>query len=192
MTTGFSGTNDDRALLPLCIAQRDLPDLLHTNAAVLSCLLEPRNQEYVQAADADGHRLSVDGLLDTIIAHKSPGRPGISIILDAGAQVLEMENREFVGLWLSKMTDAKAGIFVSRKDEIMVLSRDGRDEKLSSSSFADNRAGCLVYLDEAHCRGIDLKLEATARAAVTLSPKQTKDQTAQGMHYKILSGVIRH
>ena len=180
MTTGFSGTNDDRDLLPLCIAQRDLPDLVHTNAAVLSCLLEPRTREYVKAADVYGRRLSIDGLLDLIIAHRSPGRPGISVILDAGAQVLEMENREFVGLWLSKTTDARAGIFVSKKDEIMVLSRDGRAEKLSSSSFADDRAGCLVYLDEAHCRGIDLKLEADARAAITLGPTQTKDQTAQG------------
>jgi len=38
-TTGFSGTNDSRYILPLSIAQCDLPPQLSTNAKVLSCLL---------------------------------------------------------------------------------------------------------------------------------------------------------
>jgi hypothetical protein len=40
---------------------------------------------------------------------------------------------------------------------------------------------CLVYLDEAHTRGTDLKLPLDARGALTLALHQTKDHTVQGM-----------
>jgi hypothetical protein len=36
LTTGFSGTNDWKRMLPLTISQNDLPGLSHTNAEVLS------------------------------------------------------------------------------------------------------------------------------------------------------------
>ncbi|KAK1708175.1 uncharacterized protein BDZ83DRAFT_768810 [Colletotrichum acutatum] len=39
-TTGFSGTNDSRAFLPLSVKQLDLPDQKHTNALVLEYLLQ--------------------------------------------------------------------------------------------------------------------------------------------------------
>ncbi|KAH6696404.1 hypothetical protein BKA61DRAFT_637227 [Leptodontidium sp. MPI-SDFR-AT-0119] len=42
-TTGFSGTNDSRYVLPLSITQGDLPPQLSTNAKVLDCLLRPEN-----------------------------------------------------------------------------------------------------------------------------------------------------
>ncbi|KAH9983718.1 hypothetical protein F4779DRAFT_624519, partial [Xylariaceae sp. FL0662B] len=45
-TTGFSGTNDNRTMLPLTIRQDDLPSLRHTSAEVLSYLLQPRNRGY--------------------------------------------------------------------------------------------------------------------------------------------------
>lgn len=40
ITTGFSGTNDNRRMLPLTIRQEDLPELSHTNAEVLTYLLQ--------------------------------------------------------------------------------------------------------------------------------------------------------
>lgn len=44
-TTGFSGTNDNRGLPPLTIKQQDLSSLQHTNAEVLTYLLQPRKPE---------------------------------------------------------------------------------------------------------------------------------------------------
>jgi hypothetical protein len=41
VTTGFSGTNDSRYVLPLDIKQLDLPEQKHTNALVLNNLLRP-------------------------------------------------------------------------------------------------------------------------------------------------------
>lgn len=51
---------------------------------------------------------------------------------------------------------------------------------LVATPFADNLAQCLVFLDEAHCRGTDLKLPQGAKGALTLALGQTKDQTVQG------------
>lgn len=52
---------------------------------------------------------------------------------------------------------------------------------LLTTPFADDLADCLVYLDEAHTRGTDLKLPASAKVALTLGLNQTKDHTVQGM-----------
>ena len=57
-TTGFSGTNDNRHMLPLNISQQDLTSLLHTNAQVLTYLLEDRNRGYCMIADHNGKRLA--------------------------------------------------------------------------------------------------------------------------------------
>jgi hypothetical protein len=53
-------------------------------------------------------------------------------------------------------------------------------EALHVSSFATRLDVCLVFLDEAHTRGIDLKLPRDYRAAVTLGPGLCKDKLVQG------------
>ena len=178
-TTGFSGTNDNRYLLPLSITQRDLPELLSTNAVVLENLLRPENNHY-HCAEKDGSRLNVDRLLDLIVAQHPP----IQAVLDVGAQVLELDNRSVAEHWLAKVpsssADVQAAVFFNADDELVVLGRDGTSELLMTSSFAGRLDQCLVYLDEAHTRGTDLKLPTKARAAVTLGPKLTKDRLVQG------------
>jgi hypothetical protein len=177
-TTGFSGTNDNRYLLPLSITQRDLPELLSTNAAVLRNLLRPENNFY-RCAERNGNRLNVNQLLKLVVEADPP----IHVVLDVGAQVLELENRGVAQLWLTMVTpqDAQAAVFFNKVDELVVLTRDGTEEPLMTSSFAGRLDQCLVYLDEAHTRGTDLKLPLTSRAAVTLGPKLTKDRLVQGM-----------
>jgi hypothetical protein len=54
LTTGFSGINDNRRMLPLTIKQNDLPGLSHTNAEVLTYLLQKRSRQYILAADPCG------------------------------------------------------------------------------------------------------------------------------------------
>lgn len=71
-------------------------------------------------------------------------------------------------------------VFDDRND-LSVLSRDGNLESLMVSPFAKQMDQCLVYLDEAHTRGTDLKLPTDYRAAVTLGPDLTKDRLVQGM-----------
>jgi hypothetical protein len=52
---------------------------------------------------------------------------------------------------------------------------------LLASIYAEDLGDCLVYLDQAHTRGTDLKISAYARGALTIGPNQTKDETVQGI-----------
>jgi len=96
LSTGFSGTNDNRLLLPLTITQQDLPQLSHTNAEVLTYLLEPRNREVSLAATSSKKRLTERQLLLQLYQHQ----PTIRVLIDCGAQVLELENKALIRLWL--------------------------------------------------------------------------------------------
>jgi hypothetical protein len=174
ITTGFSGTNDNRVLLPLTIEQQDLPGLLHTNAEVLTYLLQWRNRNYHLAVNRFGKRFSELELLDHLKER------GIRILIDAGAFILEMDNKTLVKEWLNKDYQAKAAVYFGSDNKAWVQYRAGKTMSLLSTPFADNLDGCLVYLDEAHTRGTDLLLPAEAKGALTLGPNQTKDHTVQG------------
>jgi len=97
--------------------------------------------------------------------------------------MLEMTNKQLVEHWLllRKPKDVAAGVFFSNADELSVLSRDGVVEPLYSSPFSQRLHECIIYLDDAHTRGTDLKLPRDFRAMVTLGPKVTKDRLVQGM-----------
>lgn len=176
-TTGFSGTNDNRYLLPLSITQNDSPEQLNTNARVLSYLLQPENS-YMHAKGEGGKRLKVEELLGVL--NKLEGEPQIRVLLDVGAQVLELKNYEVAEKWLEMVPGARAAVFFNDNDELTVMSRDKTTEALRISAFAKKLNDCLVYLDEAHTRGTDLKLPTNSRAAVTLGPNLTKDRLVQG------------
>lgn len=182
-TTGFSGTNDTRHQLPMTIKQNDLPSCHHTNAEVLSYLLETRNQRYVRMVDNSQRRLSEEGLLRKLLnPHDNWGplhNERIRILIDAGAQILEHNNKGLAQLWLKKDHEAVAAVYFDNDHRARVVWGKGKDMPLSASPFASNLEDCLVYIDESHCRGTDLPLPPTARAALTLGPHLTKDALAQ-------------
>lgn len=178
-TTGFSGTNDSRYVLPLSINQCDLPSQSHTNATVLRCLLRPENSFRHAVQQLRSDTLDEELLLQMVIEMEPPVR----VILDVGAQVLEWKNEEIVRRWLSRVPEsgAQAVVFFNDENDLSVMSRDGTIESFIISPFAKQMDQCLVYLDEAHTRGTDLKLPSHYRAAVTLGPELTKDRLVQGM-----------
>ncbi|OCL13648.1 hypothetical protein AOQ84DRAFT_413466 [Glonium stellatum] len=173
-TTGFSGTNDNKMMLPLTIVQDDhLPSLHQTNAEVLTYLLQDRNRQYIPAFGY-GKRLSEEGLLRRI------SKKRIRILIDAGAYILEMNNRDLVKKWLSMDTRAKGAVYFGSDNRAWFLYRGAEENvPLLATPYAENLEECLVYLDEAHTRGIDLKLPQNACGALTLALGQTKDQTVQ-------------
>ncbi|KAH9981617.1 hypothetical protein BJV77DRAFT_1146252 [Russula vinacea] len=136
-TTGFSGTNDNRYLLPTSITQEDPNFVLDTNALVLQYLLLPENDHYEY--------------------------PEIRVLLDVGAQMLELQNEELARHWLSLRPDVSAAIFINDSDHLTV--------PFISSPF--NR-----QLENAW--GTDIKFPRGMRAAVTLGAKVTKDRLVQG------------
>ncbi|KAL8785599.1 MAG: hypothetical protein Q9213_003253 [Squamulea squamosa] len=173
LTVGFSGTNDNKTLLPLNVLQNDLPGLSHTNAEVLTYLLQPRNRGYVPATDRRGRRIS-----ETAFLHMLHNR-GIRMLLDAGAQIIELDNFSLAKTWLTVDTEAEAAVYFGKDERARVVYRDGKNQPLAASPFLDNLGACVVYLDEAHTRGVDLKMPPGAVAALTLGAMQTKDHTVQ-------------
>lgn len=177
VTTGFSGTNDSRHLLPLFVKQLDLPEQKHTNALVLEYLLQPVNGvELITPVEAKEHTTDAERLLLTVL-HLDPP---VQVILDVGAQILEYENLGLSMEWLRLSDSSKeAVVFVNDSDELCVVDRKGRVDSLQTSPFASHLDVCLIFLDESHTRGIDLKLPMDRRAAVTLGANLTKDRLVQ-------------
>jgi hypothetical protein len=175
LTTGFSGTNDNRRLLPLTMHQRDLSELLHTNAEVLTYLLQRRNRQFIHAIDPNGKRVSEVGFLRHLKANR------IRVLIDAGAFVLEIDNQTLARVWLQEDEQALAAVYFGADNKPWVQYPTGKTIPLLATPFADNMENCLVYLDEVHTRGTDLKLPSDARGAVTLGINQTKDHTVQGI-----------
>ncbi|SMY26080.1 unnamed protein product [Zymoseptoria tritici ST99CH_1A5] len=174
-TTGFSGTNDSRALLPLDVHHLDLQSQKHTNALVLDHLLQPANSVSIMPHIGSTISNDVDRILDTVMSLK----PMPEVILDVGAQILD-GNRSVARAWLQLFGQEKdAAVYCNDEDELTVVDRQGVTEALQTSPFASRLDRAIIFLDEAHTRGIDLKLPKTYRAAVTLGAGLTKDRLVQ-------------
>ncbi|KAM0217473.1 hypothetical protein ACHAQD_007453 [Fusarium lateritium] len=177
LSTGFSGTNDNRTMLPLNIEQHDLPSLHHTSAEVLTYLLHPRNRRCILPQDVQiSAYLGRSSEMDLLNCLKAKS---IHVLIDAGAQILEMDNITLVEHWLRVDTYAVAGLYFDEDNKPWILTREGRKTPLLASPFADDLTKCLIYLDEAHTRGTDLRLPPDAKGALTLRLGQTKDHTVQ-------------
>jgi hypothetical protein len=94
--------------------------------------------------------------------------------------MLDLQNKELVLHWLGLNSNAEAGIYFDDHDQLTVINRDGTIEPFRSSPYREQTGKCIVYLDDAHTRGTDLKLPREWRAAVTLGMKVTKDRLVQG------------
>ena len=176
VTTGFSGTNDNRYLFPTSITQEDPLSQLSTNALVLGYLLQPENNHYDCTGGLYGERETAKDFLERLVRQD----PEIRVLLDVGAQMLELQNEDLVRHWLNLKPQIPAGIFFDNLDHLTVLTQDGTVEPFTSSPFNRQLDKCIVYLDDDHTRGTDLKLPRETRAAVTLGPKVTKDRLLQG------------
>ncbi|KAL5423808.1 hypothetical protein PMIN04_003610 [Paraphaeosphaeria minitans] len=183
--TGFSGTNDSRQLLPLSVQHLDLDAQKGTNAMVLQqCILQPNASEPQHAIELIKSRLATDGTVsdgEHLLSIVDSMTPPVQVILDVGAHILDLNNRQVAQKWISMSSNAitQAALFFNDDEELIVLDRTGREEALQVSPFLKRLEECLVYLDEAHTRGIDLRLPKHCRAAVTLGASLTKDRLVQ-------------
>ena len=184
LTTGFSGTNDNRYLLPTSITQEDPKFVLGTSALVLQNILRYENDRYECTEGDNGERESATAFLQRLVNRD----PEIRVLLDVGAQVLELRNEELARLWLSLRPDVSAAIFFDDSDHLTVVTQDGTIEPFISSPFNRQLEKCVVYLDDTHTRGTDLKFPKGMRAAVTLGPKVTKDRLVQGTFIEYVNG----
>ncbi|KAF2833124.1 hypothetical protein CC86DRAFT_461565 [Ophiobolus disseminans] len=172
--TGFSGTNDTLHLLPLAVKHLDLPSQSHTNALVLQYLLQDETSVELLPPRTGG--TDAQHLLSVIVGMQ----PEVRVILDRGASILEQNNQQVAEAWLNMCNGSIQAVVFFADEELSVLDRAGRIESLQTSPFAKQLDACLVYLDEAHTRGTDLKLARNYRAAVTLGQGLVKDKLTQG------------
>ena len=144
LTVGFSGTNDNKILLPLNILQNDLPGLLHTNAEVLRYLLEERNRRYRPISDK-GLRISERAFLRVL------QRKGIRMLLDAGAQILELDNISLARTWLEEDLTAEGAVFFGEDGWARIIYRDNKVQPLATSPYVNNLGACCTYFpDNSH------------------------------------------
>ncbi|KIJ33874.1 hypothetical protein M422DRAFT_783064 [Sphaerobolus stellatus SS14] len=174
ITTGFSGTNDNRYLLPLSVVQYDGDSQRHTNAQVLEFLLQPENGVVIET----GSNTTAKQLIQLVAQQQ----PRVAVLLDVGAVILELTNVEVAREWLKEVinSDIEAAIYCDpESDEFFVVTRDDRIEPLASSLYRRRLDKTLVYLDEARTRGTDFKFPPRTRAVATLGPKLMKDKLVQ-------------
>ncbi|KAG1763752.1 hypothetical protein EDD22DRAFT_1050038 [Suillus occidentalis] len=136
-------------------------------------LLRPENNFYKCIPPGQ----NVHDFINTLIVQT----PEVHVLLDVGAQMLELRNQDLAIAWLRASRNAQAAVFVNDDNELVVVGLDGTVEPLVSSPFTQQLDQCVIYLDDAHTRGIDVKLPYGFRATVTLGPKVTKDRLVQGL-----------
>ena len=193
-TRGFSGTKDNKYVLPSPIEQQDLKELEHTDGkmmAVMTCndryysapckLRDWR--EYLTAALRTGRAGRVDG--GNFWRTSTEAEATVySALIDAGGCMAGATNRQVAKFVLTNFNadqrfegvnyhDAQLGgwTIMSRRNQVCELTR--------TSPIAP--ANCFTLYDEARTRGTDWKLSADARALVTLSEGMVKDKLMQAI-----------
>ncbi|QPH02366.1 hypothetical protein C2857_006575 [Epichloe festucae Fl1] len=178
--TGFSGTHDSQHILPLSVVQQDLASQQHTDALVLEKMLSTTNSVLLLGSHTqqDSNEVSSE-----ILQHILREKPDIRVVIDVGALFIDLTNEQVARLWLQMLTTGTSsdikGVVYFHDNKLKVRSTGGQVKDLSTSPLSDNLGTCLVYLDEAHTRGTDLKLPSDYQAAVTLGRGLTKDKLAQ-------------
>ncbi|XP_014555371.1 hypothetical protein COCVIDRAFT_27710 [Bipolaris victoriae FI3] len=175
-TAGFSGTNDTLHLLPLNIKHLDLPSQHHTNAQVLSYLLMDETSVEILPVRKIGSATSDGEHLLTFIKNLDSD---VRVLLDCGASILEQNNRQVAETWLKMRNSDVQAVVYFENEELAVLDRSSRVDSFQTSPYAKMLDSCVVYLDEAHTRGTDLKLPRNYRAALTLGSQLSKDRLTQ-------------
>ena len=130
VTTWFSGTNDNRYLLPTSIKQQDPVHQLKTNAQVLMYLLQSENDHYLCMHSHD-KPCSAQEFLEILVHQELE----IRVLLDVGAQMLELQNCDLESHWLKLRQDVSAAIYFDEMDHPTVITHDGMTESFVSSQY---------------------------------------------------------
>ena len=148
LTTGFSGTSDNNALLPCNITHHNTSELESTSAHVLDLVLQPKNSRYARLKPSSPGLNAVKKAVNSITCADSE----IRVIIDVGAQLIGLANAEVVKIWLDFAHQAEAGVFLDSDGDLMVMDRHDKIEQLCRSSFRMRMDVCVVFLDEANTR----------------------------------------
>ena len=182
---GFSGTNDERIIMPSSLKWTEQSDLslVATDGKMLQLLLKSEF-EPLNVNDGENRWKAV---LDAVIAKtKNDSMPAnhslhfTRAFIDAGALMAGATDNEEVALYLvERLGQNYKGIvyFDLVKNGWWVRDKYGRAWPKHSSPIHE-RDG-FVYFDESRTRGADMKLNINSRAVLTLGPQMCKDKLMQ-------------
>jgi hypothetical protein len=177
-SVGFSGTDDNRFLLPLSIAHisPDEDHLQATNGEMVRRVLDCSQQVKLLEDNSAEHTPMWQLVLNVSLSL------GVDALIDVAGLMAGSDNYE-VALFLADRFERESfrGVvyFDTERNAWHVYEVENRRQvPLDSSSFTESE--CYVYFDESRCRGSDMKLQTVAVALVTLDPKMTKDKFLQG------------
>lgn len=164
--TGFSGTNDTKNILPITVKQHDLPELENTNAEMRETLSDAKNLVYQNPTNMTG-----EDILRKLVELEVP------VLLDSGALMLELSNKEVAVKWLKMASEysgwvKRAAVYFDENDILQTIDCDDNVTEFDYSVHREDLEKCVVYLDDVHTRGTDLKFPPCWRACVTLSGKK--------------------
>ena len=104
--------------------------------------------------------------------------PEVSVLIDCGAFLTGMSNRQVAQAVLGLCARFRAAIYFDDDNQVLVLDRNGKDTPLAKSPLQPAHE-CFTYLDDKHTRGTDLRFAPAAVGAVTICKKTTKDRLVQ-------------
>ncbi|EGG19502.1 hypothetical protein DFA_00080 [Cavenderia fasciculata] len=175
ISCGFSGTNDTKCLYPLTIQQNDLDRLKYTNVQVLNYILDQNDQSNKV------HIVDENNILGEIFKlNNNQSGHYYNILIDAGALMIGKSNEDVVKRWLElESTTRIDGALFFENDKLTTIDREGKKFIFSQSPLSDRLDRVLVYLDDYHTRGVDIKLPINSNAMVTIGNKITKEKLLQ-------------
>ncbi|KAJ8606838.1 hypothetical protein CTAYLR_009177 [Chrysophaeum taylorii] len=176
---GFSGTSDNKLLLP-CHVKQGVPNvesLRATDGKMVSLIFHNDSLSTVGQPVAES-------VLEHAVAHQTVA------LIDAGALMAGFTNRQValkilellelqqnqVGSSSSSSSSSLEGVVFFEENSWLVRSGD-REWPLATSPIPESRA--FVYFDESRCRGADMKLAPDAVATLTVGPGMRKDKLMQ-------------
>lgn len=141
----------------------------------MDLVLRRENQSCVLAAAEDGSALTTRALLEKIVESEC----GLSVIIDVGAQILDLSNRDVASQWLDMKMNASHALCYDETDNAQILDRQGVSSPLAVSPLRDRLDKILIFLDQARCRGTNLLIPPGAKAAVILGSRLNRDRLLQ-------------
>ena len=147
----------------------DVPELRYTNGSLVSHLLKKENNAYIPLPPMQNSKIILENIASM----------SIKLLLDVGALTIGSNNKEIAIAWLDIDKKAEAAIYFDSENNLVVINREKKVGMFEVSPYKSELGRCVIYLDEYHTRGTDLKIPRGTIGAVTLGKNVTKDKLMQ-------------
>ena len=164
---GFSGTQSN--LLPRALGHCDFEP--GTEGQIARVLSDPR---VVTTSQFD------DWSVEDILASIATAKPPIHALIDIGALITGLENREVAAFLLDHGLQTMVGVvYVSQTGDKVILNR-GASEPVPLEQSSVQPGNRFTFYDQHHTTGVDIVQAPTARAVVTVGKDSVLRDYAQG------------